>query len=197
MKFVIHRRHVVLLSFATVAACSQNDADVTPLVLAAREQLLQPRPADYRLGAGDKVRVIVFNEEQLSGEHTVDPGGNISIPLAGVIVARDRTGTDLAAEIGRRLRAGNFLREPNVSVQVTQTRPFYVLGEVQKPGEFTYRAGLSLNAAVAMAGGFTFRANQRRIFVTREAVGREVPVASDVGMVVEPGDVVRVVERFF
>lgn len=194
------RAALTFLPLATLAACGDNDGPVPApgtAEAAARDVLMQPRTGDYRLGPGDKLRIVVFNEEQLSGEQQVDPSGSITLPLVGSIQARERTTREVAADIGRRLREGNFLREPSVTVQVTETRPFYVLGEVARPGEFRYRPGLSVPAAVAMAGGFTFRANQRRVLIARPGLPGEISITSSSPFVVEPGDVLRVTERFF
>ncbi len=194
-------RRSILFSpvLAALAACSDGmpapPAPGTPQA-AAWEAALRPREGDYLLGPGDKLRVVVFNEEQLTGEHTVDPNGTVNVPLAGSVRAQGQTATAVAREIGRRLRESNYLRDPNVTVQVVETRPFYVLGEVQRPGEFRYRPGLSAQAAVAMAGGFTFRANQRRVLVAREGFPGEIPVETSAVFVLQPGDVLRVVERF-
>jgi polysaccharide export outer membrane protein len=178
-------RRFLLLSPA-LAACAGPAETLAP----------PPREGAYVLGSGDRLRLVVFGEEGLSGEHLVDPNGTVSVPLAGTVPAAGRTAPALAEEVTRRLRAGNFLRDPQVTVQVTETRPFYVLGEVQRPGEYRYRPGLTVNAAVAMAGGYTFRANQRRLAVMREGAGREARIAADSAFTVAPGDVLRVPERF-
>lgn len=149
----------------------------------------------YRLGSGDRLRIVVFNEEQLTGEVLVDPNGAIGVPLVGSIRAAGRTTDQLAADIAARLR-GTYLRDPNVSLQVLQTRPFYVIGEVARPGEYPYRAGMTVQAAVAVAGGFTYRANQRRVFITRESIGTEVAVPVT-NFQLAPGDLLRVGERLF
>ena len=197
----MNRRAV--LSFpplALLAACA-DDAGPQPAPGSpeadARDALLRPRTGDYRLGPGDKLRITVFNEEQLSGEQQVDPSGAVTMPLVGSITALGRTTREVSADLGRRLREGNFLRDPSVTVQLVETRPFYVLGEVQRPGEFRYRPGLTAPAAVAMAGGFTFRANQRRVLVARPGLAGEVSIVTGSTFAVEPGDVLRVTERFF
>ncbi|MBY0336701.1 MAG: polysaccharide export protein [Acetobacteraceae bacterium] len=188
---MISRRWLVFLP-APVAlqACAQRPLDPLSRVPAAAAT------EEYRLGAGDRIRVVVFNEEQLSGEVTVDPNGVVSLPLVGNVRVDGRSATQAATEIAQRLR-GPFLRDPNVSVQVVQTRPFYVLGEVQRPGEYPYRPGLSIAAAVAIAGGYTFRANQTRIFLTRQGAPTEFHLAVTPELVIAPGDVVRVPERIF
>jgi polysaccharide export outer membrane protein len=159
------------------------------------EAMLAQNNAPYRLGPGDKLRIIVFNEEQLSGEHTVDPNGAINVPLAGNLRAEGETVEQLTETLTTRLR-GPILRDPKVSVQVLQTRPFYVLGEVTRAGEFPYRPGLSIASAIALAGGFSYRANQRRIFISRQGDAGEVPMPVNSGVYIAPGDVLRVGEGF-
>ena len=195
-------RHALMMcliatGLLAVTACSNEPAlaDADTLRRLNEASSAANQTGGYRLGSGDRLRVVVFNEEQLTGEVMVDPNGAIGMALAGSVRAAGRTTEQLAADIAARLR-GTYLRDPNVSVQVLQTRPFYVIGEVARPGEYPYRAGMTVQTAVAVAGGFTFRANQRRVFVTREAFGSEVavPVSS---FQLAPGDLLRVGERLF
>lgn len=151
---------------------------------------------EYRLGSGDKVRVITFGEESLTGEFFVGGSGNISLPLIGEVRAQGLTVPELQTSVETALKEG-YLREPRVSVEVLNYRPFYILGEVESPGEYPYTNGLSVLNAVATAGGFTYRANQRRVFIKRSDTDdeREFPLTPLTP--VAPGDTIRINERFF
>lgn len=192
--FIVAALSAVSLS---LAGCSNDPplATAAQLTQLAEAAGTSENAETYRLGAGDKLRVVVFNEEQLTGEVTVDPTGSISLPLVGSVRARGQTAEQLARAVADRLR-GTYLRDPNVSIQVVQTRPFYVIGEVSKPGEYPFRPGLTVQAAVAIAGGFTFRAQTRRVYISRENGGPEVGVDSST-FVLAPGDVLRIGERMF
>lgn len=152
--------------------------------------------ADYRLGVSDKVRVIVFNEPTLSGEFTVNSDGKISAPLAGEVVAAGRTVPELRDDLTTRFAAG-YLKNPSVSVEVLTFRPFYILGEVNKPGEYPYATGLTVLNGVAVAGGFTYRANQKRAYVKADGETSQHVVPLSPGLLIHPGDTVRIGERFF
>jgi protein involved in polysaccharide export with SLBB domain len=152
---------------------------------------------DYKLGAGDKVRIIVFGEESLTGEFDVPGGkGTISFPLVGDIQAGGLTVGQLETEVEGKLRDG-YLKDPHVSIEVLNYRPFYILGEVTKPGEYPYTNGLTVLNAVATANGFTYRADTRHVFIKRanEPVEQELPLTSMT--LVAPGDTIRIKERFF
>lgn len=152
--------------------------------------------ASYRLGTADKVRVIVFNEPSLSGEFTVSDSGGLSLPLIGDVNATGRTPAEVIAEIATRLKNG-YLLNPQVSIDVLTYRPFYILGEVSKPGEYPFSNGLTVMNAVARAEGYTYRANKKKIFIKRagEAEEKRYPLTPD--LKIYPGDTVRVGERYF
>lgn len=149
---------------------------------------------DYTLGVADKVRILVFNEPTLSGEFAVGANGNLSVPLIGDVQAATRTTTAVRDEIQRRLADG-YLRDPRVSVDVLTFRPYYILGEVNRPGEYPYATGLSILNAIATAQGYTYRADRRRVFVKR--LGQSNEMESGVTGQVRPGDTIRVGERYF
>jgi polysaccharide export outer membrane protein len=152
---------------------------------------------EYRLGAGDKVRVIVFGEESLTGEFDVPGGtGTISFPLIGDVQAGGLTVDQLETEIEAKLKDG-YLKAPHVSIEVLNYRPFYILGEVTKPGEYPYTNGLTVLNAVATANGFTYRADTRRVFIKRanDPIEHQYPLSSMTA--VAPGDTIRIRERFF
>jgi polysaccharide export outer membrane protein len=153
-----------------------------------------PPRAAYQLGSGDKLRVIVFGEEDLSGEFEVDDTGAVSLPLVGEVGAGGRTLRSFEAAVREQLSDG-YLKDPRVSVQVINYRPFYIIGEVEKGGEYPFVSGMHLLNAVAVAGGFTYRANTSKVFITRGS--RELEFAVTPELRLEPGDVIRVPERFF
>jgi polysaccharide export outer membrane protein len=148
------------------------------------------------LAAGDKIRVTVYGEDRISGEYQIDPDGMISLPLAGTIMAAGLTKPALETALADKL-AGKYLRNPKVTVDVVTFRPFYVLGEVQKPGEYPFRSGLNVLSAIAIAGGTTYRANASKVYIQRFGSTDLVEFAQSPTITVMPGDVVRVPERYF
>jgi protein involved in polysaccharide export with SLBB domain len=148
------------------------------------------------LAAGDKVRVTVYGEDRISGEYQIDPDGLISLPLAGTIRAAGLTKPALETALADKL-AGKYLRNPKVTVDVVNFRPFYVLGEVQKPGEYPYRSGLNVLSAIAIAGGTTYRANGSKVYIQRFGSTDLIEFEQSPMTTVMPGDVVRVPERYF
>lgn len=170
--------------------------------LVACYALLQVAPAQaagataYRLGSGDKLRVTVFGEKDLSGDFDVNDQGLVALPLIGPVSVVGKTIEETEALITQRY-GKDYLVNPRVNVEVLNYRPFYILGEVTKPGSYPYVNGLTVLNAVALAGGYTPRANKDHIVIKRAASpsAGEQPVGED-GAVL-PGDVVRVPERFF
>lgn len=150
----------------------------------------------YRLGAGDKIRLIVFKEKDLSGEFDLDGNGVVSLPLIGQVSARNLTVRDLEQKVANKFREG-YLRDPKVSIEVLTYRPFFILGEVKKGGEYPFKAGLTVRDAVAMAGGYTYRANNGKVHIRRANTDTEKVYDLNRKVLVYPGDNVRIPERFF
>lgn len=152
----------------------------------------------YKLAAGDNLRITVFGEEALSKEYTVTSEGDLSFPLLGDIPAQGRSPSELQQTIAEGLGRG-YLNDPRVNVEVINFRPFYILGEIAKPGEYSYAADLTVFQAVALAGGFTYRAEQNRVFVRHADSQREFTYDVGAGktVYVRPGDTIRVGERYF
>jgi polysaccharide export outer membrane protein len=150
----------------------------------------------YRLGTGDRLQINVFDEASLSGEFSVDADGSVSLPLIGVVPATGKTTVELTRDIRARLMAG-YLRDPRVSIDMLSYRPFYILGEVMKPGEYAYSVGLTVLEAVAKAQGFTYRANHRQVYIKHSAEQQELQVALTSSTPVLPGDTLRIAERYF
>jgi protein involved in polysaccharide export with SLBB domain len=151
---------------------------------------------EYRLGSADKVRITVFGEESLTGEFLVSGSGRISMPLIGEVPASGLTVAELQTAIEVKLADG-YMKMPKVSAEVLNYRPFYILGEVKKPGEYPYTNQLTVLKAVATAEGFTYRANTRRVFIKRAEASTEQEFPLTQATVVEPGDTIRIAERFF
>ena len=152
--------------------------------------------APYQLGSGDRLRIIVFGQDSLSNSYAVDGSGNIFMPLIGVVAARGQTTESLARVVAAKLRNG-YLRDPQVSVEVEAYRPFFVLGEVTTPGQYPYIYGMTAETAVAVAGGFTPRANKGSVDLTRIIDGRPVTGEVPITQLIRPGDTVVVHERYF
>jgi len=167
-------------------------AAATPVAAARAE----PVSTVYTLDSGDRLRVVVFGQDGLTNSYAVDTAGNITMPLIGPVPARGRTTTEVSAAVVARLRQG-FLREPHVAVEVEAYRPFFILGEVTFPGQYPYVANMTVETAVAIAGGFGPRAFRQSVDVSRPrhgAVDRHtVPLTSPI----RPGDTVVVAERWF
>ncbi len=150
----------------------------------------------YRIGAGDRVKVTTYGEDRLTGEFTVNSAGEISFPLLGNVTAAGKTLAEFNAELQRRL-GSEFMKNPQVSVEMVNFRPVYILGEVQKPGEFPFGERMSVYALVAKAGGFTYRANQKYAYVRGENDTSERAVRLSSATAVQPGDTIRIPERTF
>jgi len=150
----------------------------------------------YLLDTGDKLRVFVYGQPNLSRLYVVDQVGNIAVPLIGSVHARGRTTVDLERSIAARL-GRQFVRDPQVTVDVAQNRPFFILGEVRLPGQYPYVSGMTVEQAVAIGGGYTERASQRSFRITRKlgALVDQIEAPGDYTLC--PGDTVYVYERFF
>ncbi|WP_315825633.1 MULTISPECIES: polysaccharide biosynthesis/export family protein [unclassified Bradyrhizobium] len=154
------------------------------------------RDSAYHLDAGDKLRVVVYGQEGLTNTYAIDASGSITMPLIGSVPARGRTTAGLAAEITAKLRNG-YIREPSVAVEIEAYRPFFILGEVQAPGQYPYVPNMTVESAIAIAGGFSPRARRDVVTLTHiDASGAaryEVPL----GTSLKPGDTIQVGERWF
>ncbi|RXH21763.1 MULTISPECIES: polysaccharide biosynthesis/export family protein [Bradyrhizobium] len=152
--------------------------------------------ASYHLDAGDKLRVVVYGQEGLTNSYAIDAGGSITMPLIGAVPARGRTTAGLAGEIAARLRNG-YIREPSVAVEIESYRPFFILGEVTAPGQYPYVPNMTVESAVAIAGGFSPRAKRDVVTVTHTEQGGSMRAVVPLGTPLNPGDTVFVGERWF
>ena len=171
-------------------------AGPAPMAVAYAETAPVRYDAAYHLDAGDKLRVVVYGQEGLTNTYAIDAGGSITMPLIGSVPARGRTPAGLAAEISGRLRRG-FIREPSVAVEVEAYRPFFILGEVAAPGQYPYVPNMTVESAVAIAGGFSPRALRDRVTVTHTDGAGTARYVVPPGTSISPGDTVLVGERWF
>jgi polysaccharide export outer membrane protein len=155
-----------------------------------------PEDTGYGLDSGDKLRVVVFGQDGLSASYSVDTSGNITMPLIGAVSARGRTPAQLQAAIAAKLRQG-YVREPHVAVEVEAYRPFFILGEVTLPGQYPYVANMTVETAVAIAGGYTPRAHKQHIEISRQVHGLTEKRLVSPNYPVSPGDTVKIAERWF
>ena len=179
---------IVLIAIGAIAGCAMGGQNV--------EALRAPIDTPYRLASGDRLRMIVFGQETLSNSFNVDAAGEVSLPLIGAVRAQGLTTAELERSIEARLRQG-YLRDPRVALEVEAYRPFFVLGEVTTSGQYPFIAGMTVEKAIAVAGGFSPRGDQGRVDITRIIQGRQVTASVPLYFPVRPGDTIRVEERFF
>ena len=179
---------ILAIALAGLGACS------TPRYSA--DLLRTPIDAPYQLASGDRLRVIVFGQDNLSNSFSVDGAGNVAMPLIGLVHAQGLTTAQFGKVIEGKLRLG-FLRDPSVSVEVEAYRPFFVLGEVTVAGQYPFVNGMTVQNAIAVAGGFTARGFQDSVDLTRMIDGRPVTASVPLTFAVRPGDTIQARERFF
>lgn len=183
------------LALALICAACGTAPAPTPAVAAPAVTSADADQA-YLLGAGDKLKVTVYGEADLTGEFVVGDRGAVSFPLVGEIPAAQRSVADFKASLTTALQDG-YLKDPRVTVEVISYRPYYILGEVTKPGEYPYTNGLTVLNAVAAASGFTYRANTKRVFIKRVGSNEEQTFPLTATERVQPGDTIRIGERYF
>lgn len=184
------------ISGVLFSGCSSGVVDAPTALREGQVAQSADLQTSYVLGSGDQVRLIVYEEAQLSGEFSVDDAGQLSLPLVGAVRARGLTLNQLKESIVERLGDG-YLRDPKVGLEILRYRPFYVSGEVSAAGEYPYVVGLSVPQAIATAGGYSRRANKRKVTIIREVDGTRFSYPANQTTRVFPGDVIEVPERFF
>jgi polysaccharide export outer membrane protein len=207
---------IMVLAAALAAGCARRPPPPTPIAMQSASDLdaiayggarrISPvRAAEaaagttegaYTLDSGDKLRVVVFGQDGLTNSYSVDAGGSITMPLIGAVKARGLTPAELSAAIGARLREG-YIREPHVAVEIESYRPFFILGEVTYPGQYPYVANMTVETAVAIAGGFSPRALRDKVDISRAIGGQTIRRSVPLGTPVRPGDTISVTERWF
>jgi polysaccharide biosynthesis/export protein len=167
---------------------------VSPIAAVAPASL--PAPEVYSLDSGDRLRIVVFGQDGLSNSYVVDAAGNITMPLIGAVPARGASTSELARVVGARLRNG-FIREPHVAIEIESYRPFFILGEVTYPGQYPYVPNMTVETAVAIAGGFTPRAYRWDVKVARNQGGQVYRISVPLIYALRPGDTITIDERWF
>lgn len=186
---------VLVAALGGLSACQSTPAptrDSSDAAQAFNERVV----GEYKLGAGDQLRVTVFGEAELSGEYVLDGTGVVSMPLIGDVAALNLTVREFQRALEQSF-ANGYLRNPRVSAEVLNYRPFYILGEVRQPGEYPYTNGLTVLNAIATAGGFTYRANDNVVMIKGAEDSQEYRVRLEPTTKIMPGDTIRIVERFF
>jgi polysaccharide biosynthesis/export protein len=193
MRFARPRPVVLTMALAAcVSAGLASCSSYAPAPKAFHEATIQP----YRLDSGDRLRVAVFEQPSLSNTYTVDQAGYISFPLVGQVPARGQTIAALEGALAAKLKKG-YLRDPDVTIEVDRYRPVFVMGEVGRPGQYAYVPGMTAQNAIAIAGGFTPRGNQRDVDVTRKINGEVLTGRTTISSPVLAGDTLYVRERLF
>ncbi|MCO5065766.1 MAG: polysaccharide export protein [Rhizobiaceae bacterium] len=188
----MRKLHIALSCLLLGAAFAAGCSGYRPAPSAFHASLDKP----YVLGAGDRVRVTVFEQASLTNSYAVDQSGYISFPLVGAVPARGQTTKQVEKVLAEKLRNG-YLRDPDVSVEVDQYRPIFVMGEVGAAGQYAYVPGLTVQKAIATAGGFSSRASQADVDVTRDINGKVMTGRVPISDPLLPGDTIYVRERLF
>jgi polysaccharide export outer membrane protein len=186
----------LLLSLTIFGATVAGVTGANKYALADEQAELAMRPPEYRTGSGDRLRITVFGHDDLSGEFQVDGSGNISLPLIGNVAVGDRSMDDIENAIVKKLKP-DYLKNPRVNVEVVNYRPFYILGEVNNPGSYPYVNGMTVVNAIALSGGYTYRAREDKVLITRSDDPERTKKPATLETVVMPGDIIEVPERFF
>jgi protein involved in polysaccharide export with SLBB domain len=166
-------------------------------VASAPDPIIPPANVASVLQAGEVVKVTVYGEDALTGSYTINPAGDIVMPLIGTVRAAGRSQSELSREIARTYVGGKLIQDPKVTVDVLSYAPIYVLGEILRPGAYPYTSGLNVLTAVTLAGGFTYRASKSLALIQHpgDPVWQEYPLSASV--TVAPGDLIRIPERYF
>lgn len=169
----------------------------TSPVAAAPPPMPDPPAGAYRLGTGDELKIAVFGLDAASGTYVIDDSGSISVPLAGQVAVAGKTLAEVEAALNKALLDRQILKVPQASVQIARYRPFYILGEVQRPGQYPYAPGMTVLNAVSVAGGYTFRANRKRATITRPGENGPIEGTAKPESRIAPGDTIQVPEAWF
>lgn len=183
---------MMLVLAAMLVAALSGCATYQPAPKVFHEATIQP----YRLDSGDRLRITVFEQQSLSNTYTVDQAGYIAFPLVGQVAARGATVSQLEGVIAQKLKQG-YLRDPDVTIEIDRYRSIFVMGEVGQPGQYAYVPGMTVLNAIAVAGGFSTRANQRDVDVTRKINGNILTGRVPITDPILAGDTIYVRERLF
>ena len=180
---------LALMAAASLSGCGTPLGGMPPLE--------NQQAAIYRADTGDMLQVTVQNLDTANGKYAVDDDGQISLPMLDPLPVRGLSLRELEDRLEQALLEAGILTEPSANVEPANLRPFYVLGEVNSPGEFAYRQGQTVLAALAAAGGYTYRAKSGAVAITRTVSGEEMTFRADENTIILPGDRIRVYERWF
>jgi polysaccharide export outer membrane protein len=183
----VARRLFLMVVFALVSCAPGKDLPPTP----------EAKAEPYRLGPGDVVHISTFGEQALTGEFRVSDGGTIALPLLGSVQAQGLTVDALAQEIGAELREKKLFRDPSIAAEISTYRPVYILGEVNRPGQYAFEPGMTVLTAVTVAGGFTYRAVKDYASIVRLTGDSAAETRAQRQTLVKPGDVITIYERIF
>lgn len=184
-----------LFGILAIAGCDSGST-LGPITADEQRSLIESAVSSRALQPGEKIRIIVFGEDRLSGEYEIDPAGYVSLPLAGTVKAAGLDKQQLERDLSKKF-SGEYLRSPKVTVDVTSFRPFYILGEVSKPGEYPFKSGLNVMSAIAISGGSTYRASRSNVLIQHagESGFKEYPLSPMIPVI--PGDLIKIPERYF
>lgn len=180
---------IAVLSFLLISGCTRPGSDLGPIG--------DMKENAYRLGPGDRVRINFVSLELLEADYVVSDVGTISVPLLGQVAAQGLTPKELEDRIKQKVEKAQLERDPSVSVQIEQYRPFFILGEVQRPGLYPYIPQMTLQTAIAVAGGYTFRAEEDYAVVTRTVDDQVVEGTAGPSTKILPGDAIQIYESWF
>ncbi len=192
-----NRKFGLVLFCAVILAGCEPGATLDPLTDEQREELIRSaQTTSPYLKPGERVKIVVFGEDRLTGDYEIDPAGYLSLPLAGTIKAAGLSKAQLERDLAKKFR-GEYLRDPKVTVEVVGFHPVYIMGEVGHPGEFPFRTGLNVMSAIALAGGPTYRASRHTVLIKHadETGFREYPLNAEIPIL--PGDLIKLPERYF
>ena len=185
----------LLFGFSVLGWGCSGDEILQPTA-ADQQAILEAAAAPHRLQPGEKIRITVYGEQGLSGDYAIDPSGAVSLPLAGTVEAAGLTQSELERRLTERL-SSEYLRNPKVTVSIVEFRPFYILGEVEKPGAYPYTGGLNVLSAIAIAGGTTYRANRSKIYIQHVGENGLREYVASAAIPILPGDVIQIPRRYF
>lgn len=191
----VTRAGIIASLLLFMAACG-TPAERGVATSADIETLAASATAPHRFQGGEKIKINVFNEPSLSGDYDVDPNGMVSLPLAGTVRAVGLTQAQFEKELAQKFRS-DYLRNPKVTVSILQFRPIYIVGEVEKQGEYPFKPGLNVLTAMAGAGGGTYRANRSYVLIQHYGENGMRQYPQQGGTMVLPGDLIKVPERYF
>ena len=191
----LHRLAAPALLILCLVASGCSGSNARPVSEAERQALEKAAAGSPRLQAGEKIHVTVYGEPSLSGDYQIDPSGFVSLPLAGTIKAAGLSQQQLEQDLAAKFSSG-YLKNPKITVSVAEFRPFYIVGEVEKPGAYPYAGGLQVLSAIAIAGGTTYRANQSYVLIQHpgENSMREYELSAPIPVL--PGDIIQIPRRY-